>query len=427
MMNLIVASILAFSIYMGFGIIIPVLPGYVEMLGGSATAVGVLLASFMFTRAFLAGPFGRLSDRVGRKRVMISGMFLYSLLAFLFTVPDHWLGLIAVRVLQGTASAMVWPAGEALIVDSTPPDKRSRAISVYMILTNVGFVAGPLLGGGILYWTEEVLGMDPLSSMRVPFYFTSGFSLIGALSGLILLKNVLDPSTSRKKRAKRPVLDGIKGPVRRSLNVLYANSFIEGFSFLMISAVMYFFLKYYFGIGARDFSVLVGVVLGIAILFVIPAGAISDRFARKPIIVTGNLIGSLFTVLLPMSLITPLGRLFALGSYSLREIGLQSASPAMRALQADLVPERIRGRLIGNLHQFNNLGAALGSMVGGALWDLAGGISFSAAGFVLPARLAPFFLSGALTTASALLVWRLVLEPRRDEQNGWSGIGRRNG
>ena len=74
--NLIVASALAFCIYLGFGLTLPLFPKYVELLKGGGFEVGILLASFMFTRAFLARPFGRLSDRIGRKKVIVTGMFL---------------------------------------------------------------------------------------------------------------------------------------------------------------------------------------------------------------------------------------------------------------------------------------------------------------------------------------------------------------
>lgn len=418
-LNLIVASLLAFSIYMGFGMILPLLPLYVKELDGGGLAVGVLMASFMFTRAFLATPFGRLSDRVGRKKVIVSGMFLYAFLAFLFTVPDQWWGLLIVRVLQGTASAMVWPAGEALIVDSAPPERRGRAISIYMLFTNAGIVAGPLLGGAVLYYTQEVLGLGLLGSYRVPFYFTSAISLAGAFLGLFLLRNVLSSVDVKGRRTEeRKAMASMKGRLRRSLDILYVNSFVEGFSFSMVGVVMVFFMTAQFGLLARDFSILVGAAQGLAMGVIVLTGILADRYGRKPVMVAGSLFSSLSTLALSSTPLLPWGKGIALVTYTLREMGIQSAAPAMRALQADLVPEAVRGRLIGTLHQFNNLGAVIGPVLGGLMWDMFEGKVFILADTELPADVLPFLLSAVLLALAAIMVFAFVHEPKRPEISG---------
>ncbi len=415
--NLIVASLLAFSIYMGFGMILPLLPLYVKELSGGGLAVGALMASFMLTRAFLATPFGRLSDRIGRKKVIVTGMFLYAFLAFLFTVPDQWWGLFIVRILQGTASAMVWPAGEALVVDSAPEEKRGRAISIYMIFTNAGVVAGPLLGGAVLYYTQEVHHLDLLASYRVPFYFTSAISLAGAFMGLFFLKNVLPQGSVKERRSgEKEAMATIKGRLRRSLDVLYVNSFIEGFSFSMVGVVMVFFMTVHFGLMARDFSILVGAAQALGLGMIFLTGMVADRYGRKPVMVSGSLFSALFTLVLSATPLLLWGKIIALGSYTLREMGIQSAAPAMRALQADLVPQKVRGRLIGTLHQFNNLGGVVGPVLGGFFWDLLDGRVMMFWGHELPADTFPFILSAVLLALAAVMVFLLVHEPTRGER-----------
>ncbi|MEW5937498.1 MAG: MFS transporter, partial [Candidatus Thermoplasmatota archaeon] len=81
--NLVLLSLLALIINMGFGLILPLFPLYVKELGGGALEIGFLMASFMLTRAFLATYFGDLSDRIGRKRIIILGTLLYAILAVL--------------------------------------------------------------------------------------------------------------------------------------------------------------------------------------------------------------------------------------------------------------------------------------------------------------------------------------------------------
>ena len=410
--NLLVSSSMAFLIFLGFGLIIPLFPLYVEQLGGGGLEVGFLMASFMFTKAFLARPFGRLSDRIGRKRVIVSGMFLYAILAYLFTLPGQWWGLIAVRIMQGTASAMVWPVGEALVVDSAPPSKRSRAISFYIFFSNSGFVAGPLLSGAVLFWSQEILGMGLLQSYRTPFYFTSAISLIGAIIGLLFLQDVLKPARDRKrmKLFEIQAAKSLKKSVRRSLNVLYVNSLFEGLSWSMASVVMVFFMARNFGMSARTFSILFGSAQGLALVFVLLSGVLSDRYRKKPFIVYGSLGSRLSTIIMSFSPLFPLGRIIAIVTFAAKDMGRQIAMPATRSLQADLVPGRIRGKLIGTIQAFSNVGAVIGPIFGGLVWDLTKGRIFEFHTLHLPGDSVPFLISAVLGITGALLVKRYVVE-----------------
>lgn len=413
--NLIVSSALAFCIYLGFGLILPLFPLYVEQLKGGGLEVGFLMASFMFTRAFLARPFGRLSDRIGRKKVIVTGMFLYAILAYLFTIPSHWTGLFLVRIMQGTASAMVWPVGEALVVDSAPRSKRSRAISIYIFLTNLGIVAGPLLGGAVLYWAQDIQGMSLLQSYRAPFYFTSGIALIGAFVGVFFLKDVLSPVKDQKrmKEEEKKAVKKLRPSIRRSLNVLYTNSFFEGLSWSMASVVMVFFMARNFGMGARDFSILFGLAQGLGLIFVIPTGVMTDRFRKIPFIVYGSLGTRLSTIIMSLTPIMPFGNLLAIIFFTGKDVGRQIAQPATRSLQADLVPEKIRGKLIGTIQAFSNVGAVVGPIFGGLIWDWTAGRTYSLPILDLPGDSIPFLISAVLGIISAFLVLRYVVEPKK--------------
>ena len=417
--NLGVTSLLAFTIYLSFGLIIPFFPLYVEQLGGGGLEVGILFASFMFTRAFLARPFGKLSDRIGRKRVIISGMFLYALLAYLYTLPDSWMGLFVVRMMQGTASAMVWPVGEALVVDSVPASKRGRSISTYMLVSQLGFVAGPLIGGGLLFWTQDVLGMSELQSYRVPFYFTSAFSLIAAVVGLIFLRDVLVRKKEEvRKRDEERAIRSIRPITRRSLNVLYVNSLMNGLSFSLASVVMVFYMKENFGMNARDYSLLFGLSQAVCLSVVFPVGVLADRYLRKPFIVGGSLVSRVLIVLLSLSSLIPFGNWVAMVSFTLKEMGMQSSIATTRTLQADLVPRAIRGKLIGTIQSFSNIGATVGPIIGGLVWDFGKGRDFDWGWFMIPGDSLPFLISAFLGVVAAFLVLRYVYEPPKGHRSG---------
>lgn len=411
--NLVVASILAFSIFLGFGLIIPLFPHYVKELGGGGTEIGLLMASFMFTRAFLARPFGKLSDRIGRKKVIITGMFLYSVLAFLFTLPENWIGLIFVRIMQGTASAMVWPVGEALVVDSAPPSKRSSAIATYIFLSNIGIVAGPLIGAGVIFLSNDVLDLSYLQSLRTPFYFTSGLAFIAAIFGLLFLEDRLTLKTVETQKAEENKAYGrMSKRTRLSLNMLYSNSFFEGFSWSMGSTVMALFMLKLFNMNATQFSVLFGLAMGAGLVVVKITGGLPDRYGRKPFIVHGSIWGRFATIIMSFSPLLPLGRILAIITYGLKDMGRMIAQPATRALQADISPTRLRGRLIATIQAISNIGATIGPLLGGFLWDLTSDRSFHFLFTDIPGYSIPFLLSATSGIIAALLVHRFVYETR---------------
>jgi len=414
--NLIVASILAFSIFLGFGLIIPIFPHYVEELGGGATEIGILLGAFMFTRSFLARPFGKLSDRIGRKGVILTGMFLYALLAFLFTLPNTWWGLIFVRVMQGTASAMVWPVGEALVVDSAPPSKRSKAISTYILLSNIGFVAGPLIGASILYIAREWVGLSDLATIRTPFYFTSGLAFVAAIFGVFYLENKLRLKKIEEQRVKeKEAYARLSKRTRLSLNMLYTNSFFEGFSWSMAAAVMALFMDFNFGMDYISFSILFGFALGLSLIVVKLTGGLPDKYGRKPFIVHASLWGRVSAIIMAFTPLLPFGQVLAMGTYALRDMGRMIAQPATRALQADLVPTRVRGRMIATIQAISNVGATIGPILGGIIWDVSKNRTFDIFFMDLPGYAIPFLLSAIAGIIAALLVHRFVHEPKRIE------------
>ncbi len=392
---------------LGFGLIMPLFPQYVELLGGGALEVGILFSSFVLTRALLAAPFGNLSDRVGRKKLILIGGFLYSILAVLFVVPSSWAGLILVRGLQGVASAMVWPVSEALIIDSCPTTKRGESIGRVVMASNIGMVIGPFVGGGIFFVASTYLGLSELDSFRLPFYFTAMISLVGALLVWINVTDAKAPLESRPKVSFRKLFhpDGMDHQGIVNLRVLYSNAFMEGFAFSSIGPLMAFYLPERFPYLQADVvAIVIGVAMGLGALIAIPSGRMSDRVGRKKVFMVGSFFSYTGVMLIPFGWTLWLVVVFM----SLRSMAFQVASPAMRALQADTVPEQVRGRLIGMLESISNFGSVLGAPVGGFLLDVYYGRNLGLP--VIDGTMVPFFVSGGLGLFTLSLVTTFVRE-----------------
>lgn len=400
---------LDFIISLGFGLIMPLFPTYVELLGGGGLEVGILFSSFVFTRALLATQFGNLSDRLGRKNIILVGAGMYALLAILFTVPNTWFGLIFVRALQGVASAMVWPVSEALVIDSTPPDRRGASMGKIVMASNLGFVVGPFVGGALFIFAGQTLGYSESDAFKFPFYFTAVLAVAGTLLTWRYVTDAKNPETTRTRLSFRELLRpaGVDPERLRYLRTLYLNAAIEGFSFASIMPLMILFLSFRFELDAGTISILMGIAMGLGALVAFPSGRLADRVGKKLLFVAGGYVAFVAVMLIPLSYSIPVAVILLAG----RSMAFQVSSPALRAMQADIVPEHIRGRLIGLLESMTNAGSVVGAPLGGLLWDL-----FHGRDFGLPepfdGTMVPFLLSGIVGITTITMVLIIVKERR---------------
>lgn len=401
-----------FIISLGFGLIMPLFPLYLSMLEGGSLEVGlqlgILFSAFVLTRALLAAPFGNLSDRLGRKRLILAGAVLYAVLSILFTFPDDWLGLVLVRGLQGVASAMVWPVSEALVIDSTPPHLRGASMGKIVMSSNLGMVIGPFIGGGLFWFAQQVLGFSDVASYHFPFYFTSVLAMAGAVVVWVYVTDAKAPKTHRTRLSFKQLLkpDGLDAQGLTNLRVLYANAAMEGFALSAIGPMMaYFLVLEYPDLGQSTISILIGLAMGIGALVAFPSGKMADRVGRKRMFVLGGYVAFAGIMAIPFGWTLWVVILFL----SLRSMAFQVSSPALRAMQADTVPEEVRGRLIGMLESMSNLGSVLGAPFGGLMLDLFYGMDLGMPQ-PLDGTMIPFLVSGAMGVFTVSLVQGLVKE-----------------
>ncbi len=410
-LNLSISSFLAFAIFFGFALINPLLPAYTGELGGGVFEFGILFASFMLTRSFLAGPFGRLSDRIGRKRIIVTGMFLYAVLAFLFTIPSQWAGLIMVRILQGTASAMVWPVGEALVIDTAPIAMRTRAITIYLMISQIGGVAGFYAGGGLYYLAHDVFGWNDLASLRFPFYFTSAIAMIGFFIGLAFLRDALSHTGSMIKRGEMPDHNELPVRVKGSLAMLNAQYFVEGLAGATLGVVMYFFFVENFGIDQVGWSLLLGIASTLALFAFIPVGVWAEKLPKKPFIFWGTVSSRYLTMILPFTTALPFGVLLAYPLFVLKDVGMNAAAPPTKFLLVGIVPEKIRGHIIGVVNTYLGIGFVVGSLVSGLLWDILRDYQVSVQGTTVSLNVLVISAVSILGLIPSYMILRYVAEP----------------
>jgi MFS family permease len=400
-------SFSAAIVVLGFGIIMPFLPLYAQDLGATTgLEIGFLSSAFLITRTFLATPMGSLSDRVGRKGMILAGLALYSLLSVLFGMASDYFQLILFRGLQGVASAMVWTPATALVADLTPPGKRGSAMGLYNSISMVGWMIGPAFGSGILWMVRTIWGVPVAESYRAPFFIASLLSIVSLLLVYLFVK-----VPAEAKPTKRPFmklsLGGIDKKFKKTLYIVFFIILVYGFATSFIEPLLVWFVQNEYGLSQEEITNAMGIIFSasglLMIVITLYAGRLADRFSKKKIIGISNSAAQALTMVMPFS-----GNILNIGLVmSARSAAYAFSSPAYTALQQDLLPKRIRGALTGVFDTFFGIGSVLGPIISFSLYD---GVSHSS----------PFIVSGLLgLMVVAVLV--MVKEPTPEEARELDG------
>ncbi len=190
----------SFVVWSGFGAILPYLPVFLhEQAHASVQMIGVIAAGYYAGTFIFSSPLGRLSDRVGRKPVIVVGLFLYALATFLFVTTVNAWWFLLFRLCEGIGAASVGPAGSAIIADVSDDDTRGRA---YGLLTSAQF--GGLVIGPALAVLLNDLGGGGRRGFYTIFLVGSAMTLAMAVLVLALLREPAQAAARRRALAAEP-------------------------------------------------------------------------------------------------------------------------------------------------------------------------------------------------------------------------------
>lgn len=226
--KLVVAAIMLFTVFIGFGIIIPVLPQTVAVVDRESAEwhTGLMLSLYSLV-SFVMSPFwGNLSDRIGRRPVIMTGVlgFCVSFLLFGLAGDRLWM-MYASRLLGGLFSGAVTASIVAYVADITTEAERTRGMAVVGMSIGLGFTFGPFVGG--------VLSEASLSA---PFFAAAGLSLLTFALGWARLPESLPPE--RRGTAGREARTSRWDAFRGSLKYLYVLAFFVTFSLAILEATL---------------------------------------------------------------------------------------------------------------------------------------------------------------------------------------------
>jgi len=386
-------------------------PDYVQLLGASVVYIGLFTAAFTAANATLSQKFGSLSDRVGRKRLIQAGLISDVVLGTLTGLIWDWAPLLLVRVLNGVATAAVAAPSESSLVDQVPENKRGEALGFYLTLGMIGFNLGPIFGGVIQYLCNDILRTGLEWSYRIPYFVDSLLAFIAFFLVRWGVKETRGTSLS-KGITQQQQATKLSKKLTFYLRILYISSIATGFAVGFIIPITVLYFGDIFGATALQIGTILSISGFVGLTCNLYAGRISDRVGRKPIIALGSLPARLATLIFPFaSNLTS-----AAGITIFRSFGHNVAMPASRALNADLIPEKVRGKLFGRLAAFFSLGAILGPVLSTWLYDAYRFSTFEVpwlGNLVVRGAGLPFVVSGVFGLFSLFLVLAFVKEPKR--------------
>ncbi|HEV8013980.1 MAG TPA: MFS transporter [Stellaceae bacterium] len=359
---MVILLLIVFIDLVGFGIVIPLLPYYALHFHASPLEVTTMMACYSFAQ-FFASPFwGRLSDRFGRRPVLLVSLSC-SVLSYLWLgMADALWMLFAARLLAGAGAGNI-SAAQAYITDVTAPENRAKGMGMIGAAFGLGFTLGPAIGG-------LLAGSDPTAAtLSRPAFAAAIMSAIALVLAVILLKESLAPEN--RNTATRPgrlalAQDAFGRPQLRHLIILF---FLTTTAFAGMESTFALWANSSLGWGPQQVGFL---FFYIGIVLVVVQGGLVGRLSRSLGEARMALLGSALLTLgllgLPFS--TGLARLMV--DMALLAAGLGVLNPAVTSLVSRAAGADERGGILGVNQSGQSLARILGPLIAGSVYGAVG-------------------------------------------------------
>jgi MFS family permease len=353
----------------GFGLVIPILPYYAQRFGAGGFGFGALVGVFSGMQFLATVLLGRLSDRLGRRPILLVSIVVAGLGYVLFAVAGSYAWLLVARALAGLAGGNIAVA-QAYIADVTGPEDRARGMGLVGAAFGLGFVVGPAIGGVAAHYG------GPLAAGLV----AAGLCLANFVSAYFILPE----SLAAEHRTARPLVDtehlvrGLTDPRMRPAFLVFA---IVPFAFSGYIVSLPLFAGQAFGWRERElgwFFTTVGMVSAVVQGWAF--GRISRRTGDRPLIVWGLLGMAVAIGVIPLA--PAAGWLY--GWAAVLALSNSVATPAITGLVSRLAGFSEQGAMLGAAQSLSALGRLTGPLLFGAVFDRWGsGAALGAAGVVM--------------------------------------------
>ncbi len=377
-----------FLVMVGFGIIIPVMPFYAEEIGASPTQLGLLMAVYSLMQLLFAPMWGRISDKIGRKPVIMIGIFGLGISFLLMALSTELWMLFAARVLGGFLSSANMPTVMAYVADITSEEDRGKGMGIVGAAVGMGFVFGPAIGG---VFSSE--------SLHIPFFIAGASSFITFFFVWMVLKESLTPDQRSSANKRAPLRQAFNGPT----SMLFLLQLFVSLSLSGLEATFAYFAAEKAGLGTVQLGYIF-MIMGLAGAIV--QGGIVGRLTKKwgegAAIQIGIVVSAIGFGLILLTDSFWSAALFL----SVFGIGNGFIRPSVSSL---LTKQSVSGHgsMTGLLSSFDSFGRIIGPPLGGWLFAFAIGLPY---------------ISGILLSLLALILFQVYKRKSRTAINHSSPI-----
>lgn len=372
---------------LGFGIVIPFLPMYATRLGVGAGAIGLLLSAYSITQFIFAPLLGRLSDRIGRRPIIMLGLLGSSLSYLIYGFTNSFAGLLISRAVHGACAATISTA-QAYVADTTEESKRAQAMGMIGAAFGLGFVLGPAIGG--------LLGAV---SLRAPVLFAAALTFANFIFAAGWLPESRDPQAGARagsraglREGSRPSFDVPRLLARhRAIALLFAVGFLMTFAIASLEATFALTVPAVYGYAAAGVGGLLafaGLVQAITQGYLV--GKLVPRTGEAALVVAGA--GALAAGLAPLGSWSSHAALY--GMLILIAAGYGFGTTAVATLISRRTARELQGEALGLNQSVLSLARVLGPIAGGMVYQAMGpaapylgGAAVAAVAMVLAARI----------------------------------------
>ena len=344
-------------VMIGVGIVIPILPFYIEKFGASGSSLGLLMATFAVMQFIFAPVWGSISDRYGRKPVLIIGVLGNALSHLLFGLSTHLWMLFAARTLAGILSAATVPAAMSYIADSTSEQERGSGMGILRAAVGAGIIVGPGLGA----WLSTI-------SLSFPFYLAAILSALAVLPIFLLLPESLPSEKPFHREAGvhsspfNVLCQAVCGPI----GCLLLLSFLLSFGLTSFEGIFGLYALKLYGYSPERIGI---IIVMIGVISAAMQGALTGPLSRR--------WGEAYIIKISL-VVCAIGFVFMLQAKSFYEVLLTVgffiiSSSLLRPAVSSLISKRTtiaQGKAMGLSNSFMSLGRIFGPACAGFLFDL---------------------------------------------------------
>ena len=372
-------------IALGYGVVSPVLPAYARHFGVSISAATFVITLFALARLCFAPVSGLLVQRLGERRIYVSGLLIVAVSTAACAFAHTYWQLLLFRSLGGIGSTMFFVSALGLMIRISPHDARGKVAGMFSSAFLIGSVAGPVLGS-----LTAGLGLN------APFLIYGAALLVAAAVVFISLRHSTLAAPAEESELTVTVGVALR---HRAYRAALLSNFATGWSaFGLRIALVPLFVTESLHRGPRMAGLALATFAAGNVLAVIPSGRLSDRTGRRPLMIIGLAVAGVSTAVVGLANSVPL---FLLGAVVAGAASGIFTSPQQAAV-ADIIGSKARGgTAVATFQMMSDLGSIVGSL---GVGEIAQHVSFGWA----------FGLSGLILVVAAM-GWMFAPETRDSE------------